>query len=69
MKTLNDNQGAVNLLKQSVASVKSKHIDEIHQFARKRVSRKEVVFECWSTDEMVADCFTKTFNFCCEATV
>ena len=65
-----DNQGAIKLLKHPIASVRSKHIDVIHHFARERVSRKEVIFEYCSTSNMVADCFTKAlppgkFGLCC----
>ena len=70
IKIYSDNQGAIKLLKHPIASIKSKHIDVIHHFARERVSRKEVVFEYCSTDVMIADCFTKAlptgkFRWCC----
>ena len=65
-----DSQGAMKLLKHPIASIRSKHIDVLHHFARDRVMRKEVSFEYCSTESMVAHCFTKPlpirkYRFCC----
>jgi hypothetical protein len=54
-----DSQGAVKLLNHPIASVRSKHIDVIHHFARERVARKEVNFISCSTTGNLADGLTK----------
>ena len=56
MKVYCDSQGAIKLLKHPSASIRSKHIDIIHHFARERVYRN---FEFISTEKMVADCLPK----------
>ena len=66
---LADNQGAIKLIKNPIASVRSKHIDVMYHFVRERVERNEVHFEYVSTDKMLADVFTKAlalpkFSFC-----
>ena len=59
MPIYTNNQGAPMLRKHPMAPIQSTHVDITHYFAWEKVSRKEVCFEYCSTDEMVADCFTK----------
>ncbi|OAE25645.1 hypothetical protein AXG93_4368s1040 [Marchantia polymorpha subsp. ruderalis] len=54
-----DNQGALKLLKHSMASKRSKHIDIMHHFEREQVMRDEVKFEYCPIDKMLADFMTK----------
>ena len=62
-----DNQRALKLLKNPVMSMRSKHIDVVYHFARERVVRRDVDFSYISTDDMLADMFTKPVpsNNCC----
>jgi len=71
MQLFTDNQAALTLLKNPIASARSKHIDIIYHFARERVARKEVKFDYCSTKEMIADIMTKAlpeskFVDCCK---
>lgn len=59
VKILADNQSAIKLLRNPISSVRSKHIDIAHHFARERVMRKEVSFSYVSTSDQLADIFTK----------
>jgi hypothetical protein len=54
-----DNQSAIKLLKNPVFSVRSKHIDVVHHFARERIQSKEVTFHYIPTTDMAADMMTK----------
>jgi hypothetical protein len=74
MATVNircDNQSAIKLLKNPIFSVRSKHIDIAHHFARERVQSKEVVITYIYTTEMAADMMTKVLpvtkhEACCD---
>jgi hypothetical protein len=54
-----DNQGALKLLRNPISSLRTKHIDVAHHFARERVMRGEVSFFFVSTSHMLADALTK----------
>jgi hypothetical protein len=60
VQMLCDNQAAIKLVKHPIASMRSKHIDVQHHFVRERCAMGQVVFEYCTTDEMVADCMTKS---------
>lgn len=66
-----DNQSTIKLLKNPIFSVRSKHIDVAHHFARERVKSKEVTFHYIPTGDNAADIMTKVLPLskheaCCE---
>ncbi|KAJ9529185.1 hypothetical protein QJQ45_007904 [Haematococcus lacustris] len=54
-----DNQAALQLLHNPMATARAKHIDVHHHFVRERITRGEVAFSYCHTDSMQADIFTK----------
>jgi hypothetical protein len=59
-----DNQSAIKLLRNPGSSMRSKHIDVAHHFARERVARQEVAFAFVPTDKQIADIMTKALPMC-----
>mgnify|MGYP001809905741 FL=1 len=71
IKIMADNQSAIKLLRNPISSVRSKHIDVMHHFARERVQRNEVAFHYITTNDMLADMLTKPVSeakhkLCCK---
>jgi len=57
-----DNKGCLDLLKNPICSMKSKHIDTIHHFARERVGRGDLQFLYIRSEYNLADIFTKALS-------
>ena len=54
-----DNEAALNLTKNAMATPRSKHIDIVHHFSRERVERGEIAFVYVESAQNVADVLTK----------
>ena len=55
-----DNQGAIELSKDSKFHARTKHIDVHFHFVRQTVAQGHITIEYCPTDDMVADIFTKS---------
>ena len=55
-----DSVSAVTIIKNPVVNDKSKYAEVHAHFVRERVERREIVVREASTDDMVADCMTKS---------
>ncbi|KAJ3476999.1 hypothetical protein NLI96_g10770 [Meripilus lineatus] len=54
-----DNQGSIALSRNPVAHSRAKHIDIRHHFIRERVANSEIDLKYCTTQQMIADVFTK----------
>ena len=54
-----DNQSTISLAKNPVMHTRTKHIDIRHHFIRQHLDDKDIDLEYISTDDMIADIFTK----------
>jgi hypothetical protein len=57
-----DNQSAIKVIKNPIASARSKHIDILYTLTRERVVRQEIHVHYVSTQAMLADVLTKALN-------
>ncbi|KAL9145431.1 hypothetical protein ABFS82_13G041900 [Erythranthe guttata] len=58
-----DNESAINISKNTVQHSRTKHIDLRHHFIRKLVEQKRVTIDYVSTNNQLADIFTKPLDF------
>jgi hypothetical protein len=57
-----DNQGAIRLSKDSTFHARTKHIDVHFHFVRQTVAQKHITLSYCSTNDMIADIFTKSLS-------
>lgn len=62
LTVLCDNKNAIDISKNPVQHSRTKHIDIRHHFIRDLVERQEVVLKHVSTDDQIADIFTKSLD-------
>ena len=55
-----DNQGAIAIGKDSISNRRTKHIDIKYHFMREKVQEKLIKLQHIPSEDMIADCFTKT---------
>ena len=58
-----DNMSAINLTKNSVQHSRTMHVDLRHHFVRELVEQKLIVIEHVSSENQLADIFTKPLDF------
>ena len=59
IKLLIDNNSTINLPKNPIAHGKSKHIETIFHYLRDQVSKYKIIVDYCSTNDQIADVFTK----------
>ena len=57
-----DNKGCLDLARNPIHHARTKHIDVQHHFVREKIISKEVELASCSTDDMIADVFTKALT-------
>jgi hypothetical protein len=57
-----DNESAIKIANNPVQHYKTKHIDIRHHFLRDHVSKGDIKIDGVSTDDQLADIFTKPFD-------
>jgi len=57
-----DNTSAINLTKNPVQHSRTKHIEIRHHFIRDHVNNGDCEIQCVSTENQLADLFTKPLN-------
>uniref|UniRef100_A0AAV1V1B8 Uncharacterized protein n=1 Tax=Peronospora matthiolae TaxID=2874970 RepID=A0AAV1V1B8_9STRA len=62
MKVFKDKQGAIALVKNSGLHKRTKQIDILYHFVREKVEDGQVKLEYRPTQDMLADCMTKTIS-------